>query len=337
MPIPNVPTNVLVTPGNGRVYLSWSPQSGATSASSGVGAASSGRYDIMRSLDGLNFSLITSINELEYFDTPSTGMLLYYGVRANGNNGQSAISASVVTTMVNFGQTTLGAVRLASQQRADMVNSDFVTKQEWNSYINKSYSELYDILVQTYADEYYVASPFTITTDSRTPALYNLPNNFYKLLGVDFALNDSDGRYATVTKHAFINRNQGNTFAGGGVASIGNIAMQYRIVGQQIHFSPRPGANETIRLWFIPRPVALLADYQVLDGISGWEEYVIVDAAIKAMQKEESDVSVLMAQKQGLLNRITAAASNRDAGLGEAVTDVRGFSYDRWNDFNGGW
>jgi hypothetical protein len=58
------------------------------------------------------------------------------------------------------------------------------------------------------------------------------------------------------------------------------------------------------------------------DGLSGWLEYVIVDAAIKAMQKEESDVSVLMAQKKDLRVRLEQMAANRDVGTPGTVADV---------------
>ena len=80
----------------------------------------------------------------------------------------------------------------------------------------------------------------------------------------------------------------------------------------------------------------MLADSDILDGISGFDEYVIVDAAIKAMQKEESDVSVLMAQKEALKRRIEAAAANRDAGEPESVSDIRGLNGGNWGGPFGG-
>jgi hypothetical protein len=49
---------------------------------------------------------------------------------------------------------------------------------------------------------------------------------------------------------------------------------------------------------------------------------VIIDAAIKCLQKEESDVQVLMAQKAAMKRRIEVAASNRDAGSPLSVSDV---------------
>lgn len=57
------------------------------------------------------------------------------------------------------------------------------------------------------------------------------------------------------------------------------------------------------------------------DDFNGWSEYVIIDAAIKCLIKEESDVQVLLLEKQQVLARIEAMASNRD-GQPERVTDV---------------
>lgn len=354
MPIPNIPTNFLAAPGSvassagsslPQVYLRWDAQVGATSASTGVSLPSTGAYDVLRSIDNINFNVLTSINQSFYYDqSASTGVVYFYSVRANGNSGQGAAAASLQISVAPQGQTTLGAVRFAAQQRADMIASNFVTVQEWNDYISHSYAELYDILVQVYGDEYYMAAPFLFRTDGRSPGFYPLPSDFYKLMGIDLALGtQSPGTtngWLTLRKFSFNSRNR-YIFGNNPVSFLGLYGLRYRLEGTNLEFIPQPAGNQTIRLRYIPRPVTLLADSDILDGISGWDEYVIVDAAIKAMQKEESDVTVLMAQKAALLKRIEAAASNRDAGEPEVVSDVRridGGSYDDSGDGPmGGW
>jgi hypothetical protein len=62
---------------------------------------------------------------------------------------------------------------------------------------------------------------------------------------------------------------------------------------------------------------------ELTDDLNQWQDYIVVDAAIKCLQKEESDVSVLAATKMALINRINNAASNRDAGTPETVSAVR--------------
>jgi len=61
-------------------------------------------------------------------------------------------------------------------------------------------------------------------------------------------------------------------------------------------------------------------------SLSGWSEYVIIDAAMKAMIKEESleKWSALSSQKQTQIERIETQAANRDVGQPNSVSNVRG-------------
>lgn len=215
---------------------------------------------------------------------------------------------------------TLSELRAASRQRADMVNSQFITDAEFNSYINQSYFELYDLLVSKFGDNYYVAPVYTFQTNG-TDYQYALPTNpeVYKLLGVDLALSGTTDSFVTIRPFEFIDRNR---YAVPNFQSFyGLTNLRYRLNGDKIWFTPTPAAGQRIRLWYIPRMTTLATDNDVVDGISGWTEYIIVDAAIKAMQKEESDVSALMAQKQMLIQRINAMAEGRDAGSPAKVSD----------------
>lgn len=188
---------------------------------------------------------------------------------------------------------TLSELRTASRQRSDMQSSNFITDDELNSYINQSYFELYDILVQKYGDNYYVASPSPITTDG-TNYLYDLPTDFYKLIGVDYYTGVNTNPWMTIKEFEFAERNRYTT----------------------------PQASMRTQLWYIPKLTTLVDDADTCDGISGWTEYIIVDAAIKCLIKEESDVSVLLNDKQMLIQRIESAAENRNAGEPMRVTDV---------------
>lgn len=236
---------------------------------------------------------------------------------------------------------TLLELRTASKQRADMVNSSFVSDSEWNSYINQSYFELYDILIQKYGDFYFVKNPQPTFTTDGTSQSYPLPSDFYKLLGVDLNLVvSSQNGWVSLSRYNFPERNK-FTFPNA-QGFYGRWArLEYAIVGPNIMFTPVPSANQQIRLWYIPTLVTLSGDSDTMDGISGWTEYVIIDAAIKAGQKEETDVGVLMAQKKDMLARIESAAENRDAANPCTVSDTRrsGFNgSDGYGDYNGsGW
>lgn len=333
MAIPNVPTSFLAQPGNGSVYLQWYPAAGAT------------QYNILRSTNGIDFSSIGTLASSSftsfYDNTASLGQLYFYSVNSQNTDGTSNNAASQSITPVNQGRVSLGQIRLYAQQRADMVNSDYITTQEWNTYINHSYNELYDMLVQVYGDEYFVSST-AFQTDGRVPGNYPLPANIYKLMGVDLGVSPTNFAWITLRKFPFIQRNRylyGNMPAT--VFPCGT-NLKYRMVGSNIELIPNPQANQTVQLWYVPRPLTLLADSDILDAVSGWDEVIVVDAAIKALNKEESDVSVLMAQKQALIQRIQSAASNRDQGMPEVVSDVNpvngflgrnGWSDDSWGGY----
>ena len=226
---------------------------------------------------------------------------------------------------------TLANLRTAVRQRADMVGSQFVTDSELNDYINRSYAELYDLLIQKYGDNYFVAAPFSFSTDGSS-IQYALPSDFYKLLGVDLALSNTDDSFVTVHQFEFGDRNRYSVPNFQSFYGVTN--LRYRLNGNNLWLTPKPAANQTIRIWYIPRIIYLSADGDTMDGISGWEEYVIIDAAIKCLQKEESDISILAGQKVAIIQRIEAAAENRNTAQPSKVVDVMYNSFG-WPSGNG--
>lgn len=68
------------------------------------------------------------------------------------------------------------------------------------------------------------------------------------------------------------------------------------------------------------------SDSTNVSGISGWEEYIVIDAAIKAQIKQESDFSGLVMQKTAMTQRIEGMAEGRDAGQAHHVSDALGMN-----------
>lgn len=220
---------------------------------------------------------------------------------------------------------TLTELIAAARQRSDMVNSQFCTDAEFTSYINQSYFELYDLLVQKYGDNYYVKNPAYTFTTNGTSFMYALPTDFYKMLGLDLALSNSTDSYVTIRPFMFADRNR---YAVPNFQSFYGVTnLRYRVNGNNLWLTPTPAANQTLRLWYVPKMATLTAGSDTVDGVSGWTEYIVVDAAMKALVKEESDISALMADKQMLIQRIESAAENRDAGSPPKVTDTQ---YNDW-------
>jgi hypothetical protein len=297
---------------------------------------------VQRSEDNITFTTIATVSgtplATQYLDTSVvTGTQYFYRVAAS-NGSDSAYTTSASATPAPTGEMTLAQIRLAAQQRADRVNSNFVTKAEWNSYINQAMFELYDLLVTVYED-YFAATPIQFVTNG-SQYLYPLPDGantflnalnlttftpkpFYKLLGVDLAIQNAVNGYVTINKFNFIDRNR---FVYPNTASTiyGVFNLQYRVMGNNIEFIPTPSASQAIRVWYIPRLTELLLDTDTTDvGISGWVEYVIVRAAKYALDKEESDTQKLDQQILFLKTRIEESAANRDAGQPDKISATR--------------
>lgn len=335
MALPAIPSNFVVQQGNGQVFLSWNISIGATS------------YQVQRSLDGVTYANYATSSVNNYLDTAVTvGTLYYYQVAAVNGSGTTSYTSPQSTVPTMSGQMSLGQVRLNAQQRADRVNSQFVTMPEWNQYIIQAQYELYDLLISC-NQSYYIAPTAGFISDGSS-YMYPLPNGvttfldgnnqsfvaapFYKLVGVDLGLQNANNAWVTVNQFNFIDRNK-FVYPNSASTIYGVYNCQYRLMGNYIEFIPVPSGNQPFRLWYIPRLATPLKDTDILDGISGWLEYVIVRAAKYALDKEESDTTKLDQELEFLIQRIENSSSNRDVGQADTVSDTRtqnGF-------FNGGW
>lgn len=331
MAVPSTPSNFYIQQGNGQVFLSWDITATALS------------YKVQRSTDGITFSLLSSPTVNSYLDSSvTTGVQYWYRVAATNGDGDSSYTASQSITPAASGDMSLGQIRYLAQLEADMLNSQFVTIPEWNNYINQSAYELYDLLTTVFQDYNVEKVSFTTVANQQ---MYDLPNGvnysaarpFYKLLGVDLGLNTNQNAYVSIKKFNFIDRNK--YFWPNTASTIyGVFNLQYRVLGNKLELIPIPSSNQPMRLWYIPRMVQLLKDSDLLEGISGWTEYVIVDAAMKALLKEESTeaASVMKMRKDGLIQRINASAANRDAGQPDTISNTRNSG--GWgNGSYGGW
>lgn len=191
---------------------------------------------------------------------------------------------------------TLTALRARVRELADMTGSAFVTdaSTSLDAFINAAADELYDLLVLKFEDYNLSSSSFTTASGTGT---YALPADFYKLRGVDLTI---DGSQVALEQFSFRERHR----------------------YQSAEVTTPIGSVGTI--WYIPTRSLLANGADTLAGVNGWEEYVVVDAAIRCLLKEESDASSLMAMKQGQMARIEQAAAVRDAGGPSRIVDVEG-------------
>lgn len=213
-------------------------------------------------------------------------------------------------------------------------NGGYVSDSEVLDYINASYTELYDLLVSR-GEDYYLAST-TFATDG-TNDTYALPANFDKLRGVEVLLGQGNAQYAlTIPRYEFAERNR-FSYRAQGASLAGRAGFAYHPEGNSLRFRPLPAANQTVRVYYVPACPFLANPTDTVDGVDGWEEYIVVDCGAKVAAKEESFelAALFLQQKAALKQRIESMARDRDQGMPRTRPDTRGM--DGWGWGRGGW
>jgi len=175
---------------------------------------------------------------------------------------------------------------------ADMRGTGFINDTEILSLINDAYCELYYRIVG--ATENYYVSTSTIDISPGTDT-YDLPADFYKLIGADFKVNE--GAYITL-----------NPFTEG-MRNISLTANSNLPTGQ-------------VRLRYVPAPTQFTSLSQTFDGVAGWERMVAMGVAIDMLNAEETDPRPLQAKYDEAVQRVINDAAPRDLGMPATVVDV---------------
>ena len=95
---------------------------------------------------------------------------------------------------------------------------------------------------------------------------------------------------------------------GGG---IGNLNIKYRLKGSKIWFIPTPLQVYTVKVNYIPTFTDLVADGDPIDCY-GRERWIVWDLAAAYKDKQESDPSYCLAQRDKEEARILAMADRTD-------------------------
>lgn len=223
---------------------------------------------------------------------------------------------------------TLATVRTLVRQRTDTVNTTFVTDTELNGWINDSASELWDLLVEAYGEDYYTTVSDISTTANQE--FITIPTGLYQLKGVySYITRGSDRIRAPLSRSSLLDMLSDQRTPGWTV-SAGYCDASYRIVADRIYVAPLPTAVHTLELWFIPTFPQLTVDGSTFDSYNGWHEYVVCDVAIKVATKDQADPSVFAAQKAAMKERISRLKTERDAGQNNYIQNL---AYSGWNSY----
>ena len=197
---------------------------------------------------------------------------------------------------------TLASLEAQVRQRSDTeTTTQRFTSAEVREYINQSWAELYNYLLQS-GQEFYLSSHSFDTSNDVTD--YSLPDDFFLDKGVDATVS---GQLVVFDRWQFEERERYDQIE---VWSMGQ-PWAYAILGSNISLRPTPGGVYSVRLWYYPSPTRMTADDSVVDCLSGFEEYIVADAAAKILVKDDRDASMVMAQKAAAKHVIDMMITNR--------------------------
>lgn len=207
---------------------------------------------------------------------------------------------------------TLAQMRLRARQKADMETSAFVGDPdatgdpEVTGYVCESVAALWDMLVTAYGENYYSKpTPYAFQSDGVSSS-FSLPSDFYKLAKLQVQLNTS--LWYTVDRYM---DGEDDAYQ---VCQALSFRMFYVICAPQY---ATDGSD----------------DNTAFDGINGYEEWAILDAAIKMKNKSQQDASELVQERMMLEQRIHKASRHRDMRQVIKTVDIHSRSKRRffWN------
>ena len=205
--------------------------------------------------------------------------------------------------------TTLLQVRERIKRRTDNEYTDgFIEDGEIDDLINLHYKRLYALLQRTGLQR--PETDYAIAADGSSS--YALPADLYAVFAVFRLLDDGTPEY--LTRHDQRNRPGPHQ----------TDACTYRVKGLSVEFIPTPSTGNYV-VSYIPVPGDLVDDDDALDGVLGWEEYVVLAASVDVMVKE-SDPSMIghvQGQLQAIRAEIRTEARNVEMSEAPCVQDTR--------------
>lgn len=208
---------------------------------------------------------------------------------------------------------TLAELRDGVQQITDTVGDRHKTASWLLTIINSARKEVFEILRR--ADPDFYESEQTIPTTG--VASYALPANHHLTKAVEWL--------STTTLRVPLRRvslRERLDYQTAGVTGVS--ACAYRLVGATIVLYPTPPSGQTYFHVYVPAPVLLVADADVVDGREA--QLIILRAAIQVALRDDGDVPAFEAEFARELARMTAQSEDRAINEPRTIETVEDYS-----------
>ena len=194
----------------------------------------------------------------------------------------------------------------------------FVVDSELNNYLNDALVELHSLLATVYRPgQWGTTKAGLVVLAGAASGLLGTFTDFGRLLKVELLYNQQYVPLDPSDRTVEITNTQSLTW------TPYNVRYQLSVDGANtaLLFTRPTPADITVYVTYLRAAPVLSADGN--SSWMDWDEYLILDAMIKAREKEEDNTSSLVAQKNALQARIRAQAEPLDMGRAATVQDVR--------------
>ena len=226
---------------------------------------------------------------------------------------------------------TVGTLIDRALRLADKEGSTFTGRPEVMDLMLTKYAELYGLLVKS-GCQYFESISLLTTTGVASYSLlagafWNVaPADFWGLLRLDFLPPGQRPRpipAAMVQELHFFNPNQSSVYA-----------IRHRIAGNTLYLYPTAPTGQVYQLMYVPAAMATFAagEATTLDGQNGWEQLLVVEAAIDLKFKDHRDTAYLITERDRLTKWIQQQADEREAANPSRVPaiDPTNAEFDGW-------
>jgi hypothetical protein len=218
---------------------------------------------------------------------------------------------------------------LRVRRRANLEGAiQFITDPEVIDNINVAIAAWWDLVTLTTFQGQISRQTWSITTSSNVSA-YALAPNTARVISVD-AFISGNTYVITAMPYQEEQRNMFKLlpFVGWSFGAVQSV--WYQIQGTNINFLPTPTANYNLVVNYEATSPVLSQPSDVLNSVNGWEEYVVLKAAILCLIKEGNKemIAQLRPWLQDEEDRIKACAGQMDVNASEGVHESE--AYGNW-------
>lgn len=206
------------------------------------------------------------------------------------------------------------------RKRTNMEDSEFVTDDEILEYLNQEGAEL-RARIRRAEGHPHKRESFTLAVTAGQ-SLYPIPvhiTDFWELQNIEASIGGISRTlepYMQNERGALVNSQ----------VYVYSTSPMYRMSGDNIEFLPAT-ENFTATVFYTPCEKRLelgKVPPDKVEGYNGYEIAMVYGASATVLQKEESDPSFYLGQKERIMRHIDANAAQRDGGHPERVTDATG-------------